>query len=142
MVEWRIHSQMERASKVIRGRAFAGESVSAESLAAAVWLDAVGKKIAAHTRVAKMVRTRLVVEVEDRIWQRQLFALVPHILNNLARSLGNGLVEELEFRVVPRKLEPQRATQPVSAPVPDEADGIADPVLRGLYRVSRMKAGA
>jgi predicted nucleic acid-binding Zn ribbon protein len=133
---------MERASKLIRGRAFAGESVSPETLVAAVWLDAVGRKVAAHTRVAKMVRTRLVVEVEDRVWQRQLFALTPHILKNLARSLGSGLVEDVEFRVVPRKLEPQRAMQPVPAAAPDEADGIADPVLRGLYRVSRIKAGA
>jgi hypothetical protein len=133
---------MERASKLIRGLAFARESVSAETFAAAVWPDAVGKKIAAHTRVAKMVRARLIVEVEDRIWQRQLFALTPFILKNLEKSLGSGLVEDVEFRIVPRRREPQRATHPVPDAVRDEADGIADPVLRGLYRMSRMKAGA
>ncbi len=133
---------MERASKLIRGLTFAGESVSNETLAAAVWAEAVGRKIAAHTRVTRMVRTRLIVEVEDRTWQRQLFALTPHIVKNLERRLGPGVVEDLEFRVVPRRREPQRATQPVPDAVRDEADAIADPVLRGLYRVSRMKAGA
>ena len=133
---------MERASKLIRGLAFAGESVSAGTLAGAVWADAVGKKIAAHTRVARMVRTRLIVEVEDRIWQRQLLALTPYILKNLEKSVGSGLVEDVEFRVVPRRREPQRAMQPVPGAMADEADGIADPVLRALYRVSRMKAGA
>jgi hypothetical protein len=57
-------------------------------------------------RPAKLVRTRLVVEVEDQTWQRQLFALTPHILNNLDRTLGRGLVEDPEFRIVPRRREP------------------------------------
>ncbi len=133
---------MERASKLLRSLAFAGESVSPETLAAAVWADAVGKKIAAHTRVMRMVRTRLIVEVEDRIWQRQLLSLSPFIVANLAKSLGSGLVEDVEFRTMPRRREPQRATRPVPVAALDEADGIADPVLRRLYRISRMKAGA
>ncbi len=86
-----------------------------------------------------MVRTRLIVEVEDQVWQRQLFALTSHILRNLDKSLGPGLVEDLEFRIVPRRREPQRAHLPIPA-LFDEADGIADPVLRGIYRASRTKA--
>jgi hypothetical protein len=89
-----------------------------------------------------MVRTRLIVEVEDRIWQRQLFALTPQILGNLAKSVGGGLVEDLEFRVVPRRREPQRAAQAVPAVFPDEAEGIGDPVMRGIYRASRKRAQA
>ncbi len=102
-------------------------------------LAAVGKKIAAHTRPAKMVRARLIVEVEDHTWQRQLFALTSHILRNLEKSLGPGMVEDVEFRVVPRRREPQRANLPNPA-LFDEADGIADPVLRGIYRAARTKA--
>jgi hypothetical protein len=89
-----------------------------------------------------MVRTRLIVEVEDHIWQRQLFSLTPYILGNLEKSVGGGLVEDLEFRVVPRRREPQRAAQAVPALLPDEADGIDDPVLRGIYKASRKKARA
>ncbi len=104
--------------------------------------QAVGKRIAAHTRAAKLVRRRLVVEVEDQIWQRQLFVLSYHIVRNLERQLGPDVVEDLEFRVVPRRREPQRAAQSAPALAADEADTIADPVLRGLYKASRARARA
>lgn len=130
---------MERASTLIQGLRLPGEPAAAEDLARAAWGAAVGKKIAAHTRAARMVRTRLIVEVEDSIWQRQLFTLTPHILGNLAKHLGVGVVEDLEFRIVPRPKGPQRAERP-AARARDEADEIADPVLRNLYRASRKRA--
>lgn len=135
---------MERASKLIRGLRLPGDTISAGELACAAWPQAVGKKIAVHTRAARMVRTRLIVEVEDRVWQRQLFALTPHVLRNLEKSLGPGFVEDLEFRIVPRRREPQRAgnSVPVPALFEDDAEAIADPVLRSIYRASRKKAQA
>jgi predicted nucleic acid-binding Zn ribbon protein len=129
---------MERASKTIRGL----NLLSTEELACAAWPEAVGKKIAAHTRAAKMVRERMVVEVEDHIWQHQLFAMQRHVLRNLANILGPGLVEELEFRVLPRRRQPQRAIQAAAGLPFDEADAIEDPVMRSIYRASRQKAGA
>ncbi len=132
---------MERASKLIRGLGLPAESMTAETLVAAVWSEAVGKKIAAHARVARMVRTRLVVEVEDKIWQRQLFALTPFVLRNLEKSLGAGVVGDIAFRIVPRRREPQRAVHAAPA-IADEAESIADPVLRSIYRASRKKAQA
>src|SRR5437764_10426123 len=102
---------MVRASKLIRGLPLSGEVITAEEMACAAWPAAVGKKVAARTRAARLVRTRLVVEVKDAIWRRQLFGLSRQILANLERSLGAGLVEDLEFRVVPRRREPQRAGQ-------------------------------
>jgi predicted nucleic acid-binding Zn ribbon protein len=107
---------MERASKLIRGLRLSEDVLSAGDLACAAWPQAVGKKIAAHTRACRMVRARLIVEVEDHIWQRQLFALTPHILGNLERSVGGGLVEDLEFRIVPggaSRNAPHRRFQPV-----------------------------
>jgi hypothetical protein len=133
---------MERASKLIRGLRLPGDTYVPEELACAAWPGAVGKTVAAHTRAARLVRTRLVIEVEDRIWQRQLNGLAGSILRNLEKHLGGGMVEELEFRVVPRRREPARATQAVPALEVDEAAGIADPVLRGIYRASRKKAQA
>ena len=130
---------MERASRVIGQLKLPFEAVDAEELARTAWGEAVGRKVAGHTRISKMVRTRLVVEVEDRIWQRQLFALTPHILGNLEKTLGPGVVEDLEFRIVPRRRGPERAQQAGGA-AGDEADNIADPVLRGLYRASRKRA--
>lgn len=130
---------MERASKLIRGLRLPGETLDREELVRAAWAQAVGPKIAGSTRPARMVRERLIVEVEDKIWQRQLFVLTPHILANLTKALGGGVVEDLEFRIVPRGRGPQRAEQAMPR-TPDEAESIADPVLRGLYKASRKRA--
>ncbi len=137
---------MERASKLIRELRLPGETISASEIVCAAWPAAVGKKVAAHTRAARLVRSRLIVEVEDSLWQRQLFALSPHIIRNLVKSLGPGIVDDLEFRIVPRRREPQRAMAmgaSAGAMMPaDDADAIADPVLRSIYRASRRKAQA
>ena len=133
---------MERASKLIRGLRLSDDLVAPEQLCCAAWPEAVGKKIAAHTRPAKLVRTRMVVEVEDHTWQRQLFTLTPHILNNLEKTLRRGLVEDLEFRIVPRRREPVMARQALPTLPADDADAIADPVMRDLYKLSRKKAQA
>src|SRR3977135_4196646 len=105
---------MERASKFIRGLELPGDTLTADELACAAWPIAVGKKVASHTRAARLVRTKLIVEVEDPIWQRQLFALSRQILENLVKSVGPNLIDDLEFKVVPRRRDPARAT--VSAP--------------------------
>jgi len=131
---------MERASKLIRGMKLPLDTLSGEELACAVWPQAVGKKIAAHTRAAKLVRTRLVIEVEDDTWRKQLNALSHRMVWNLEQILGKGMVEDIEFRVVPRRREPQRAAQAVPALFADESAAIADPVMRSIYRAARKKA--
>jgi predicted nucleic acid-binding Zn ribbon protein len=131
---------MERASKLIRRLRLPGDTITTEEIACAAWPDAVGKKIASHTRAVRMVRSRLVIEVEDSIWQRQLFSLTPHILRNLQKALGPDVVEEVNFRVMPRRFEPARATQSLPALLADESDLIEDPVMRSIYRLAKKKA--
>jgi hypothetical protein len=132
---------MERASKVIRALGVSADTFSPEELACAAWSQAVGKKIAAHTRAARLVRDRLVVEVVDDVWQRQLWALRGQVLRNLEKSIGPGLVGDLEFRIVPRRIEPARAAASAAAAAnSDEANLIGDPVLRNIYKASRKKA--
>ena len=92
---------MERASRLIRTLRLPGDTLNLEELACAAWPAAVGRRIAVHARAVRMVRTRLIVEVEDAIWQRQLFALSGQILRNIEKSIGPGAVEDLEFRVAP-----------------------------------------
>ena len=134
---------MERASKLIRGLRLSGEVITPEQLACAAWPEAVGKKIAGHTRASKLVRTRLVIEVEDHTWQKQLFALTRDILKNLDKTLGRGLVDDLEFRIVPRRREPELARVAMPALfAADDADAISDPVLRDIYKQSRKRAQA
>ena len=132
---------MERAAKLIRGLRLPKDAISPQEVACAAWPGAVGKIVAGHTRAVSLVRTRLVVEVEDKLWQRQLNGLSRSILRNMEKHLGPGLVDDLEFRVMPRRREPQRADRamPLLADQ-DEAAGIADPVLRGIYRAARKKA--
>lgn len=133
---------MEAASKLIRRIRVSGVEITDGQLACAAWARSVGKTIAAHTRAARMVRKRLIVEVEDHVWQLQLNALRGQILRSLERNLGEDVVEDVEFRIVPRRIEPQRAAVSSLALVGDEADGIADPVLRSIYRASRKRAQA
>lgn len=133
---------MERASRLLRRLPLPADSICTEELAARAWPLAVGRKVAAHSRAVRMVRTRLVVEVEDRIWQRQLFTLTPQILANLEKTLGRGVVEDIEFKVMPRKREPQRAAAITAQPLFDEADAIPDPMLRTIYKAARKKARA
>ena len=66
------------------------------------------------------------------------FNLSHQIVSNLAKDLGAGIVTDLEFRIIPRRREPQRETSRIE----DESDAIQDPVLRRIYRVARRKETA
>jgi predicted nucleic acid-binding Zn ribbon protein len=128
---------MERAGRLIARLKLPAGSVAPEGLARAAWPPAVGKRIAAHTRAVSLTGSYLVVEVEDAIWQRQLFTLKSQILKKLEEITGQSIVSDIEFRVaVPRRL-PQRAER-LSA-TQDDADQIQDPVLRRIYKQKRKR---
>jgi predicted nucleic acid-binding Zn ribbon protein len=131
---------MERAGKLISKLKLPAGSVTPQDLALAGWAEAVGKRIANHTRALSLVTNRLVVEVEDLIWQRQLAVLKSQILKRLEEVLGQPMVREVEFRIPARRREPQRAGQP--RPSNDEADRIEDPVLRTIYKQRRGRKSA
>lgn len=138
---------MERAARLIKKNKFSREIFSDDDLARAIWPQAVGKAIAAHTGSLKLVRSTLVVETEDAIWQRQLFALSRQILDRLRKISGSDAFEQIEFRVATPRRRPQRAESPRTANsdeggVRDEADGIQDPVLKKLFRLSRKRFSA
>jgi hypothetical protein len=127
---------MERASRLIGKLNFPGDSISPDQLVCAAWSAVVGKRIARHARAERVVRTKLIVGVDDIVWRKQLFTMSRIILAKMAESVGEGLVEELEFRVAPQRRGPQRAAQSMPA---DEADGIEDPGLRRIYIRSRKR---
>lgn len=132
---------MVRASRVLRALTPAKEAESLEVLACAAWRAVVGKKIARHAAAERLVRKRLVVGVEDAIWRQQLFTMRRLILERIQHFAGPGLVEELEFRIAPPRIEPRRASRSVPAQpgLFDEATSIQDPGLRRLYVASRRK---
>ncbi len=130
---------MQRAASLL-GKIKLSDGVNdPEVRACAAWNAAAGKKIARHTRATLLVRKTLVVEVEDMVWQRQLNTLRHFLLANLRKILGEPLIEEIDFRPMPRRLGPKPAA-PARPTLWDEASEIQDPVLQLLYKQSRRKA--
>jgi hypothetical protein len=131
--------RMERAGKIL-AKIKNNDTISPEGLARAAWLATVGKRIAAKASVKALVRDTLVVEVEDAIWQKQLFHLRYDILAKLTSVIGSGVVTGLEFRIATPRRPPQSAQSHGETASLDEADGIEDPVFRILYKQARKKA--
>jgi hypothetical protein len=131
---------MERAGRVLGKLKLTEHGIGDEELARSAWPLAVGKRIASRTGHVSLVRSRLVVEVEDMIWQRQLFTLRGQILAKIEQTLGRQIVTELEFRIAVPRRAPQR--EETHARSTDDADEITNPVLRNLYKASRKKATA
>lgn len=136
---------MERAGRLISKLKIPKEVLEPEALARTAWPVAVGRRIAAHARVVRLVRSTLVVECEDPVWQNHLYTLSHQIVRNLQSILGPQVVTGLDFRPMVQRRGPQtafavrkEATPAASGPL-DEADSIADPVFRHLYKQSRKK---
>ena len=137
---------MERAAKIIKANKHSRQIMTDDDIARAVWPAAVGKAIACHTSRLKLVRNKLIIEVEDAVWQRQLHTLSSQIIGRLRVLTGSDAIEQLEFRIgIPRR-QAQRA-EALTAPLfnsqgnsDDESHRIHDPVLKKLYRLSRKKA--
>lgn len=136
---------MERAAGLIRKTRLSRDLVTEDDVLRSSWPTAAGKIIAAHTNRIRLVRKTMVVEVEDAIWQRQLYAMRQQILNRVRRYAGEIVVEDIEFRVgIPRR-QPQRAISHSGNQLflkIDEADQIKDSVLKKVYQLSRRKASA
>jgi hypothetical protein len=129
---------MERAGRVLGKLKLAKQGVSDEEMAQSAWPAAVGKKIALRTHAAGLVRNRLVVEVEDAVWQRQLWTLRNQILQRMEQVLGRKIVDEVEFKIAAPRMKPARAEVLNSSG--DEADLIRDPVFRSVYKAARKRA--
>jgi hypothetical protein len=132
---------MERAGRLIRKMNLPPQLADAETRVRAAWPAAAGKIIASHTQARGLVRGTLIVDVEDRVWQRQLSTLRHFLLRNLARELDEMLVTEIDFRPMPQKRPPQRATSARNDGTAADIAGIGDPVLGLLYEKSRRSAG-
>jgi hypothetical protein len=132
---------MERIGKSL-GKLKLDGVFSTEELARSAWPAAVGRRIATRAVAKALVRGSLIVEVEDAIWQKQLFHLRFPILAKLAEVLGQGVVTDVEFRIATPRRPPQPAQSLHPRVADDEADQISDPVLRIVYKQARKKASA
>lgn len=127
---------------------FPDELDEAEPRARAAWAVAAGKTVARHTRATALVRGKLLVEVEDALWQRQLAPMGHFFVRNLAKELGPGVVTQIDFRPTPKRRPAQMAqtasghaaAEPPKRKAAGRVEGIEDPVLGLLYRRSQRKA--
>lgn len=131
---------MERVTRLLAK--LKSDSLPLEDLTREVWPLAVGKIIAGHSQYAGLVRRTLVIEVEDAIWRKQLTAITPDILRKLASLIGPHLVTDLEFRVAPLRMRPRKERPLPLFDSPDEANHIADPIFRRLYKADRHRRTA
>ena len=136
---------MQRAALFIKNKNVSRELLSDDDVVRGIWPAAVGKAICAHAKPTKIVRTTLIVEVEDAIWQKQLYSLSAQIVDRVQKLMGNTNVNAVEFRIAIPRRQPARVetlrsgTQPAQD---DEANRIEDPVLKKVYQLSRKRASA
>jgi len=131
---------MDQASRIIAQWAGVSDVIGHERIACGTWKKAVGKKIALRTRALKLVRTTLIVEVDDEIWRKNLWSLRYQILHNLEKALGPEIVTAIELRVMPPRFGPQREERVETPGAPlDEAENILDPGMRRIYKAARRR---
>lgn len=133
---------MDQASRIIAKWSGASDLITGERIACGAWKKAVGKRLGERTRAVKLVRDKLVVEVEDEIWRKNLWGLRFQILQNLRKAIGPDIVGDLEFRVMPPRREAQRETMPALVDLSDESLDIQDPGMRRIYRNARRRETA
>jgi hypothetical protein len=82
------------------------------------------------------VRGTLFVEVVDDGWKKDLSYLKDDIVRQLAVALGEDVIRDIYFKVMPPRFAPQRQAGPTLF---DEAGQIEDPGLRRIYIQSRER---
>ncbi len=134
---------MDQASRIMARWTGVSDVIDHERIACAAWKRAVGKRVALRTRAQKLVRTTLVVEVEDELWRKNLWSLRYQILANLEKVIGPEIVKEVELRVMPPRVGPKREEVSAAAgTLLDEAEAISDPGLRRIYKAARNRESA
>jgi hypothetical protein len=135
---------MERAARLINKHKYSQNILEESDVVRGIWPAAVGRPIARHTDRLKVVRETLVVEVEDATWQKQLHGLGGQIVERVQKCMGSTAIKQVEFRISPRRREPQReeASRTTAIDPSDEAEAIRDPVLKKVYQLSRKRSTA
>ena len=130
---------MEQASRILARSNRLAKVLDHEQVACGAWAGVVGKRLARYSRAVKLVRERLVVEVDDDMWRQSLYGLRYQLLRGLETAVGEGVVQDLEFKVMPARFAAQKQTGPTLF---DESDAIEDSSLRRIYRQSRRRETA
>jgi len=62
------------------------------------WVEIVGKRVAQHAKATAVDTDRLYVEVDNPVWQSQLFLMKKMILEKIRKQ--NVYIKDISFRVV------------------------------------------
>jgi predicted nucleic acid-binding Zn ribbon protein len=127
---------MEQASRILARSNGLSKILDQEQVACRAWAGVVGKKVARSSRAVNLVRGLLTVEVDDDGWKKDLTFLKKDIIGQLAGALGEDVVQDIYFKVIPPRFAPQRQT---GRTLFDDAEAITDPGLRRIYRQSKRR---
>lgn len=126
----------------ILAAAGASEEV-AEAGCIAAWKHIVGERLGSQAVAVQLQNKKLVVVVEDRIWQRQLEQMRGQLLFRLNALLGQTLVKSIELRIDPKTLakarrardgsKKERPDHKIPAELLAAAAGIEDVALRRAF---------
>ena len=107
--------------------------------ALAAWRAAVGERLQRRTRVARVGRDCMTVEVPDAAWSATLKKLESEILGRVRRTLGPDAPQRLEFQISPGIWRPATRPRPTVAPPeppPEDAGSPAAPAAPVSLRVA------
>ena len=131
------------------------DDLFAEDLIRSAWTHLAGRQLAARTRPLRIYRGRLVVEVPERSWARQLRRFEGALLDRVNRLLGERRVNDVEWHANPALDGAAPPSPPRKPPVREKmrqedasdaslhaaAQAIGDPELRELFlRTARKMA--
>ncbi|MEO7659366.1 MAG: DUF721 domain-containing protein [Pyrinomonadaceae bacterium] len=83
-----------------------------EAVVFAAWPRCAGELLEQRTAPLEFFENRLVIAVQDETWRRHLEDLSPQMLIKLNRSLGQGTVKFIEFRIDESAIETKRDPTP------------------------------
>ena len=115
-----------------------------EQMVFAAWRRVAGDMLNERTKPLEYFENRLVVEVEDQNWQRNLETLAPEMVAKLNAATEQGAVKYIEFRIDRKQIERQlkRTIERPVDDVPDSLRAAADDIEDERLRKSFLEAAA
>lgn len=117
----------------------------AEEIIRCAWEHLAGKMLAVRTRPLRVFENRLIVEVPDSSWPRQMRRYENLLIERIGRLIGEKVVTGIEWHVNPALAAPLAAPTPAADALPPRippktdaslegaAQKIRDPELRQLF---------
>ena len=110
-----------------------------ESLALALWEQAVGEGLAKNTKPLRLYRSTLIVIVPSQAWRKELHLMRTEIVTKINENAGFRLIQDIEFRVdikfailpaATPQTDSRKVAEPLDLPIEDIPDqGLRDSLI-------------